>query len=249
MGRLALAAALVLVLTADARAGLDAGISAYQRGDYATALADWAVENHLARRFDVNLFDPELSDADLADGFSEVQNKAEFVRDLFTVEYPYEDVPRPVMSEERFALGDALFTELKCLACHVLGDPNVEGSNPNPSAPNLDLTHRRLRREWLHQWLQEPGIIQPGANMPQWFPDGQSAFKDFPEEDREISEQMFGASGEGQMQLLMDYLYDAGIRNVTAVLPPELRPLPVVDDEEEEEEDDEEFEEDEEFDE
>ena len=41
MGRLALAAALVLVLTADARAGLDAGISAYQRGDYATALAEF----------------------------------------------------------------------------------------------------------------------------------------------------------------------------------------------------------------
>ncbi len=41
MGRLALAAALVLLLTAHARADLDAGISAYERGDYATALAEF----------------------------------------------------------------------------------------------------------------------------------------------------------------------------------------------------------------
>jgi TPR repeat protein len=41
MGRLALAAALVLVLTAHARADPDAGISAYKRGDYATALAEF----------------------------------------------------------------------------------------------------------------------------------------------------------------------------------------------------------------
>ncbi|MFB3134408.1 MAG: tetratricopeptide repeat protein [Rhodospirillales bacterium] len=41
MGRLAFAVALVLVLTAHARADLDAGISAYKRGDYATALAEF----------------------------------------------------------------------------------------------------------------------------------------------------------------------------------------------------------------
>ena len=41
MGRLALAAALALVLTAHARADLDAGISAYKLGDYATALAEF----------------------------------------------------------------------------------------------------------------------------------------------------------------------------------------------------------------
>ena len=41
MGRLALAAALVLVLTAHARADLGAGTSAYERGDYATALAEF----------------------------------------------------------------------------------------------------------------------------------------------------------------------------------------------------------------
>ncbi len=41
MGSLALAAALALVLTAHARADLDAGISAYRLGDYATALAEF----------------------------------------------------------------------------------------------------------------------------------------------------------------------------------------------------------------
>ncbi len=41
MGRLALAAALVLLLTAHARADFGAGISAYERGDYATALAEF----------------------------------------------------------------------------------------------------------------------------------------------------------------------------------------------------------------
>ena len=41
MGRLVLAAALVLLLTAHARADLGAGISAYKRGDYAIALAEF----------------------------------------------------------------------------------------------------------------------------------------------------------------------------------------------------------------
>ena len=42
MKRLALAVVFLSCLTAPARAGIDEGLAAYERGDYATALQEWA---------------------------------------------------------------------------------------------------------------------------------------------------------------------------------------------------------------
>lgn len=213
--------------------------------DTASYLAAYAVQNRLVTRYDV---DPNNDMEDLEEAYATVLDKVRFTADLFDVPFPFADKPRPLVNEERFALGEKLFYELQCLACHVFGDPNMEGSNRNPSAPNLNLTHKRLRQEWTHQWLQEPPAMQPGTKMPQWFPGGDSAFSDYPEEDRTELEGLYGSTGEEQMQLLMDFVYNAGVKNYTAVQPGGLgaASAPVTDmgDEEgEEEEEDEEGEE------
>ena len=57
--------------------------------------------------------------------------------------------------------------------------------------------------------------MQPGTQMPQWFAGGKTAFTNFPE--REKMEQKFGATGEEQMQLLLDFLHEAGARAYTGL--------------------------------
>jgi cbb3-type cytochrome oxidase cytochrome c subunit len=64
----------------------------------------------------------------------------------------------------------------------------VEGPNPQgekervtlraASAPNLSLTHRRLRRDWVHWWMIGPSLIQPGTKMPTNFQQGRSPYEE-----------------------------------------------------------------------
>ena len=77
------------------------------------------------------------------------------------------------------------------------------------SAPNLSLTHQRLRRGWVHAWMLNPGWMQPGTKMPQNFTGGVSPFVDSPE---------YPGTSEEHIDLLVDYLFDAGTRNARAPL-------------------------------
>ena len=73
------------------------------------------------------------------------------------------------------------------------------------SAPNLGLTYKRLRRDWVHAWMLEPQLIQPGTKMPQNFPDGQSPFADDPH---------YPGTGEDHINLLVDFMYEGGTKRV-----------------------------------
>ena len=93
--------------------------------------------------------------------------------------------------------------------------PNAQGETERimlqaPSAPNLSLTHRRLRRQWVFNWMLQPGWIEPGTKMPQNFADGQSPF---------AGDERYPGSGIDHINLLVDYLYDAGTRGTRAPLP------------------------------
>jgi hypothetical protein len=97
----------------------------------------------------------------------------------------------------------------------VVEGPNAKGETERvllvaASAPNLILTHQRLRREWVRNWMLEPGWITPGTKMPQNFAHGQSPFAGVPK---------YPGSGADHIDLLVDYLYDAGVRNARAPLP------------------------------
>ncbi len=177
----------------------------------------YAINNKLAleRDFDFS----SRGDAQAQKVFGKVLSDIRFFAHLYDVQYPFEIDGFTWMNEEQFARGEKLFHELKCLSCHVLGDETVPGSNQNPTAPNLALTHERLRYEWYHQWLQEPGSIQPGTKMPQWFEAGKSAYAAFDAELRDPFEAAFGKTGAEQMRLLLDFVWQAGETNYTAILP------------------------------
>lgn len=156
--------------------------------------------------------------ANLVAGYAKAVGNAGFLADLYDIEYPFVEPPRPAMSDERFALGEQMLLEMKCLACHVFGDPYKEGSNSRPTAPNLNLTSRRLQRGWVRGWLQYPARIQPGTKMPQWWGDGGSLVQ-YPKELYDEFAGKYGPTHEAQMTLLEDFMYEAGLRNYTVIDP------------------------------
>lgn len=66
--------------------------------------------------------------------------------------------------------GEQLASVLQCFRCHVRGGVNPPGS-PENWAPDMTMAPRRLRYEWLLDWIADPQKIMPGAKMPQFFTD------------------------------------------------------------------------------
>src|SRR6185437_13963854 len=117
---------------------------------------------------------------------------------------------------------------MQCLKCHVLGDPNVPGAQKAPTAPNLSLASRRLQRRWIRHWVQEPPFIQVGTAMPPFFTGlpvlnehGQPWPRSQGESAAEIAkaEAKYGNTVDEQTNLLLDFIYAAGVRGFTGIQP------------------------------
>jgi len=115
----------------------------------------------------------------------------------------------------------------------VVEGPNASGETERvllvaASAPNFGLTHERLRREWVFNWMLDPQAIMPGTKMPQNFPrvakDGHLVITSPFEGDPR-----YPKTGPEQVNLLVDYLYDAGKRSARVPLPK--TPAPKADEE------------------
>lgn len=189
--------------------------------DTAAKLRRWSIQHRQQRRYDYDAGGAtdrsEIVDA-LSPGYDKALARADFLSNLFGVAYPFTDTESHVMSDDEFKRGEEFFYDLKCLACHVAGDPSVPGTTTDIKAPNFALTHKRLRYDWVIQWLQDPQAIQPGANMPQIFQGG-SAYAMMPPETRREKEGMFGPSVDKQATLLVDFLFSLGERRYTAIQP------------------------------
>ena len=82
---------------------------------------------------------------------------------------PYPVAPRVEPDPTILAAGHELFNKWQCIKCHVVAGklPNQEPAN---MAPDLAKVPRRLRAQWLDDWLADPQKIQPGTRMPSNFP-------------------------------------------------------------------------------
>ncbi|MCG8405808.1 MAG: c-type cytochrome [Phycisphaerales bacterium] len=171
--------------------------------------------------FDTSYARTEAEEAEtLAPTFTKIMNRSRFLSSAFDADYPFAESGVRPFSEERFKLGEELFYEQGCLACHVAGDPSVPGTSEVILAPNFALTSKRLSRDWVYNWVHDPQAIQPGANMPQIFPDGKSAFATFGDEEaRKEKEAKYGKTNREQADLLLDFIYWLGERNYTAIQP------------------------------
>lgn len=185
-------------------------------------LSRYALRNRLATPYDLDTSTASSPDEAIElrrAGLKKVIDGAKFLANLLNVSYPFSESSYVSSDEKRYEAGKGLLLELKCLACHVAGDPYAPGTTTDIKAPNFALTHRRLRYDWVRHWLINPQLIQPGTNMPQLFVDGLSAFKDFPPDEKTTLEGRYGTSGDEQIQLVTDFLFDLGARNATVVQP------------------------------
>jgi mono/diheme cytochrome c family protein len=92
--------------------------------------------------------------------------------------------------------GRELFTLLKCQQCHVLGAIPADQPVSN-LAPDLRMTHERLKPEWILDWLRNPGRVQPGTRMPQFWPTPPYPKSSFPG---------LGEDAETQIRAIRDHL-------------------------------------------
>jgi cbb3-type cytochrome oxidase cytochrome c subunit len=74
--------------------------------------------------------------------------------------------PPAARHEELVAAGREAVGRLGCARCHRSAFPGVSDPAPGPVLAGLG---RRLRRDWLLHWLEDPARARPGARMPALF--------------------------------------------------------------------------------
>jgi mono/diheme cytochrome c family protein len=130
-------------------------------------------------------------------------------------DYPYRDFDSMVPKQgPKAQVGKAMFEQLKCTSCHVVGDVKLTVEEAAKAAPNLLLAKQRLRPEWIVKWLSNPEWIMPGTRMPSFWgggmnllqallgtPDG-AKFKSLPNVDQ-VSD-----SALHQMEVVRDHVYN-----------------------------------------
>lgn len=87
---------------------------------YTDRLAGWAIDRKLMKAAEL---DPLKSPPGrLRKAHAELLDRVDFMRDLYNVEYPFVEPPRPMSSAERFETGARFFDDMGCLGCHVFGN-------------------------------------------------------------------------------------------------------------------------------
>ena len=115
--------------------------------------------------------------------------------------WPYVSVHPTRRPASEMAEAKALFDNLRCASCHIVGVMRPE-QDPQSAAPNLALAKSRLRSDWIVAWLRNPQALQEGTRMPSFFqPDDLSA-KPYPD--------YFGGDQVKQMEALRDYVISLG---------------------------------------
>lgn len=104
------------------------------------------------------------------------------------------------MDHASLQAGKVLFEDLQCLSCHYTG-VIPEGKTPADLAPNLALAAKRLKPEWVLDWIATPDMIQPGTRMPSFYPDLVSPSP---------YESSIGDSVRLQIKALRDYVFAIG---------------------------------------
>jgi cytochrome c2 len=96
-----------------------------------------------------------------------------------------------------------------CIKCHKLGDFAPNGA-PAALAPNLADVYRRLRPEYLRDWIANPARLLPYTGMPVNFPKNKPA-----------DQKLFHGSSEEQVQAVVDFLlnYDEVMKGKTSIKP------------------------------
>src|SRR5262249_39787189 len=90
----------------------------------------WAAGKQQTGPFEWQVGDPAAKDyaTKLAAPYEKAIKRAQFLANLFNVQYPFSDPVIHLDNDAEFKRGEEMFYNLKCLACHVAGDPKAPGT-------------------------------------------------------------------------------------------------------------------------
>jgi mono/diheme cytochrome c family protein len=129
----------------------------------------------------------------------ELNTLVKYFNALDNEEFPFSETRDDTMSPDEYAAAEKLFSGeyFDCAKCHIVGD-KLPGGSPESWAPNFALARRRLKSEWIIEWLRDPQDLLPGTKMPTFF-DPQNFDASGPED-------ILGGDEEKQIKALRDYL-------------------------------------------
>ncbi len=137
----------------------------------------------------------------------------------------------------RWAAGKKVFELLRCKQCHPRSEQemNAPGVDRSSLAPNLQMASRRLRHDWINDWIRRPDEWMPGTRMPTNFPKAESGQRTSPlgalvdspafAKDRAEFGQLLGGDERAKAFLndpdavtraLRDYVWSIGVNGGTA---------------------------------
>jgi mono/diheme cytochrome c family protein len=141
-----------------------------------------------------------------------------------------------------WAAGKKVFELLKCAQCHPrsIEDMNRPGVDRSTLAPNLQMAAKRLRHDWIADWIRRPDEWMPGTRMPTNFPKADDGHRFSPlaqlfdapsfAPDRAEFARILGgdepakqflASPEAVTRALGDYVWSIGVNGGTAPVEPQ----------------------------
>ena len=96
-----------------------------------------------------------------------------------------------------------------CIKCHLLGDYSPTGSE-RAKAPHLDSVYKRLRPEFMLNWIANPKRILPYTAMPVNVPP-----------DKPVNQELFKGTSEQQLNAVVNLLlnYDRFMESKTSIKP------------------------------
>jgi mono/diheme cytochrome c family protein/glucose/arabinose dehydrogenase len=83
------------------------------------------------------------------------------------------DLPAPFASDDLIERGRVAAGRLGCARCHASALPGIDDPPPGPSLAGAP---RRLRRDWVLRWLEDPARMYSEARMPVLFPPTREGF-------------------------------------------------------------------------
>ncbi|MBI4432404.1 MAG: c-type cytochrome [Candidatus Omnitrophica bacterium] len=125
----------------------------------------------------------------------DTQALVEYFANLSHEEASYKGHPVPETTPEKLAAGQTIFNQFQCVKCHQL-DASSAAMGASFLAPDLSLTKKRLKPNWVKAWIQNPEALQAGTMMPSFFVDGQTPLTE-----------ILGGDAQAQIEAIRDYLY------------------------------------------
>jgi len=145
----------------------------------------------------------------------DASNLVDYFAAVDDADFPYEFDPRSqeshlaaMRAENPNYLEDAfnIVTDNNyCVKCHLVGDYTPPGS-VTALAPNLDQVHRRMRPQFLREWLAKPKSLLPYTGMPENF-------------EKPVPQELYKGDRLEQLDAVVDLLlnYDRLMKNKTSV--------------------------------